>query len=295
MSDTTAKDYWSKHYFDEDYHRREWQAHPCAIERLWALQGGVARDDWFFRNHMNSTPVERAVSIGAGSAETEVEMLSKGYVGHFDLYDISPTGIEHAKQVATDRGFGDRITCHVVEPGVPQLLEQTYDLVMFVASLHHMPELDRTIQNVLRSMNDGAKFWAANEYIGPDRFAYPKEHRDIAVSFHAQLPLHLKLYGIESLEDCLPSAEDVAKADPSESPTSSMIVSTMKKYFPSLEVTPLYGSFAFVLFWGLEYDRLYDSDEGIRLVENVMRIDKAVVDSGMLPTYFAHLVAKAPS
>ena len=65
----------------------------------------------------------------------------------------------------------------------------------------------------------------------------------------------------------------------------------MQRIFPRLEIKPLYGSFAFMIFWGLNHDALYETPEGTELVRFILAMDKALVDGGMLPHYFAHLVA----
>ncbi|QFP61879.1 class I SAM-dependent methyltransferase [Brucella anthropi] len=285
-----ASSYWEKAYFDKSFNRAEWQAHPLTLKRLWELQGGSSREDWFFRTYLKSKPIRKAVSIGAGRAETEIEMLRKGYVEHFVLIDITKAGIEHAKHRAGELGFGDRVTCRVVEPGTPSLERDEYDLAMFVASLHHMSDVPASIKSVLKGVIPGGHLWCANEYIGPNRFNYPKDHVRITKAYYDLLPTDLCKHGRKEL--VLPTPDEVAEADPSEAPHSEEILKVFANIAPLYELTPLYGSFAFIIFWGLNHDALYETDEGKRLVEEVLRIDRSLVDGGVLPNYFCHLVAK---
>ncbi len=92
-STTKASAYWEGAYFDANFNRAEWQAHPLTLERLARIQGSLPREDWFFQNHLNSNPVQMAISIGAGRAEAEIEMLRKGYVEHFVLVDIAASSM----------------------------------------------------------------------------------------------------------------------------------------------------------------------------------------------------------
>jgi hypothetical protein len=62
--------------------------------------------------------------------------------------------------------------------------------------------------------------------------------------------------------------------------------------FSEVEITDLYGSFAFMLFWGLNHDALYETPEGAELVELILAMDQGLVECGTLPGYFAHLVAR---
>lgn len=284
--------FWSAAYFDTNAIRSEWQSHPMSLERLHRLQGGDFREDWFFKRYQNSTPIERAASVGAGRAETEVQMILKGHVRYFDLYDISPDGIYSAKATLEQHGLADRVTCHVVQPGVPVLPRSKYDLVMFVASLHHMPELPKTLVAAVDGLRENGHLWCVNEYIGPDRFNYPAHHVDVAARVHSRLPAEFRKHQLDFIE--LPTPEEVAAADPSEAPTSSKILPTMRAMFPKMEVKDLYGAFAFIIFWGLQHDALYDTEEGRVLVQHLLEIDEVLGESGFLPSYFAHLVVKKP-
>lgn len=282
--------FWGARYFDQAFQRAEWQAHPYALERLARILGGRMRDQWFAETYMGSKPAKRAIGIGVGRAETEIGLLVKGHVEHYDLYDISPVGLDYAKNVAERNGVGDRVTCHCADITKVDLPRDTYDLATFVASLHHMADLEATLWAVNGALRSEGLLFAASEYVGPDRFAYPEEHVRIARAFHRSLPDHLRKHRHPEL--LLPTAADVEAADPSEAPCSSQIMTTMARLFPRSEVTPLYGSLAFILIWGLDQDALYDTPDGRELMRFVLGMDQALVEAGVLPTYFAHIVAR---
>jgi SAM-dependent methyltransferase len=288
--DHTTADYWGSRYFDASFNRMEWQAHPHALERQFKLQGGMMREDWFAKNYLGAHPAKRALGIGVGRAETEIGLLVKGYVEHYDLFDVSPAGLQYAKEVATDLGIGDRITCQCCEIGAVTLPPEQYDLVTFVASLHHMARLEETLWAVNHALKTEGILWAANEYVGPDRFGYPETHLALVRAFFSGLPKRFRKHGLEILP--LPTPDEVAANDPTEAPCSSQIIPTMQGIFPRLEVKELYGSFAFMLFWGLDHDALYETSEGSDLVKLIMTMDQGLVDSGVLPGYFAHLIAR---
>ena len=289
MLDQTAADYWSSNYFSQAFNRAEWQAHPFSLERLTRLCDGKAREQWFGDKYCAGGKVKRALGIGVGRAETEIALLQIGAVERYDLWDISPVGLDYAKQTATERGFGDRVTCHLGDFAALDIQPEQYDLVTFVASLHHFADLANVLVNVRRSLAPGGLMWAANEYVGPDRFDYLPEHKRIAELFHAQLPAHLRKHAAPSIT--FPTAAEVTAADPSESPVSSLIVSTVKAVFPRVEIVPLYGCLPFTLFWGLDHDALYDTPEGRELVRFTLAMDVALTEAGVLPSYFAHIVA----
>ncbi len=288
MTNQTAADYWSSNYFSESFNRSEWQAHPYALARLKSLLDDKVREQWFADTYISDRTVKRALGIGVGRAETEIGLLATGKVEHYDLWDISPVGLEHAKAVATSHGWGDRVTCHHGDFSSFDLKPDTYDLVTFVASLHHFSDQPDILGKVRQGLKPGGLLWAANEYIGPDRFDYPPEHKRIAELFHARLPESLRKHGLPQI--IFPTAAEVEAADPSESPASSQIVDAMRTVFPNSKVVSLYGCLPFTLFWGLNHDALYDTIEGRELVRFVMDMDVALTDAGVLPAYFAHLI-----
>ncbi len=84
MLEQTAE-HWGQSYFSETFNRREWQAHPLSIQRQYELQGNLMREEWLFSRYLNRKRVQRAASLGAGRAETEIALLELGAVEHFDL------------------------------------------------------------------------------------------------------------------------------------------------------------------------------------------------------------------
>lgn len=248
------------------------------------------RDAWFATKYLQNGPAKRAIGIGVGRAETEIGLLGIGAVEHYDLFDVSPVGLEYAKSCAEKRGFGHKVTTHCMPISEANLPDDTYDLATFVASLHHMDPLEDTLRTVNRCLNKNGMIWCANEYIGPDRFNYPPEQADVARAFFRQIPEKLKNPWIKELT--FPTPEEVASVDPTEAPCSSMIEPFMRSMFPRFELTPLYGGFAFVVFWGLNHNALYETPEGAELVRYILAMDMSMTDAGFIPNYFAHIVVR---
>jgi hypothetical protein len=288
MSENNAADYWGENYYNEAFKRQKWQAHPPSLERMSILLGNKMRDDWFGENYVKNRPIKRALGVGVGRAETELGLLKNGAVEHFDLWDISPVGMQGAMEQARSWGMGDRLTCHIGDILESDLRSGEYGLVTFIASLHHMPELERTLCLVNRAMASEGLLWAA-EYVGPDRFNYPPEHAKFAHAFWDVLPAKPRNPRLTKLT--FPTPEEVEAADPSEAPCSSQIVPMMQRLFPQLDVKPMYGTFPFMVFWGLDHNALYETPEGRELVRYILAADTMLCDTGVLPHYFQYLVA----
>jgi hypothetical protein len=89
-----------------------------------------------------------------------------------------------------------------------------------------------------------------------------------------------------------PTAEEVIAVDPTESVHSSDIPRAINSTFRKVETLYTYGTFAFILFWGLLHDALYEAPMGAEFVETVMDIDAMLIDTGRIPHYFAYFVAE---
>jgi SAM-dependent methyltransferase len=282
----TTAEFWGPKYLDESFHRADWQAHPHAAARQRQLQHNMSREDWFVSTYMPQR-APRGLSIGCGVATTELAMLSKNQVDHFDLIDISPVGLEIARERAKALGIGERISCRTADFASVPLGEAKYDLIVFMSSLHHVAELGSMLCAANAALSPDGLIWAANEYVGPDRFAFPEEHVRYVRGFFRNLPERFRKFP----EIMFPTPQDVAEADPSESPCSSQILPLMRRLFPRLEVLDLYGTFAFMLSWGLNPDAIYGEEEGADIVKMILGLDRDLVLSGALPSYFVHLVA----
>jgi SAM-dependent methyltransferase len=289
MDSRITEAFWSKNYFSREFNRAEWQAHPYSIERQFDLQGGKSRERWFADNYLGNAPIGRALGIGVGRAETEVELIRIGAVLHYDLWDVSVDGLEYARDILRSDGLEDRVSLNHGDFETSHCEYDEYGLVTFVASLHHFSTPSRVIKMARDRLSIGGILWAANEYIGPDRFDYPDEIKSLAQGFHSHIPRVLQKHGLPFIQ--FPTVEEVIEADPSESPSSSILIESVNHIFGACEMLSLYGALPFVLFWGLNHEALYDTVEGRSLVQFILAMDIALTNSGVFPPYFAHIVA----
>ncbi len=284
----TAK-FWDREHFSPEMQRAEWQNHPLARERMVRLLGGRIRERWFTETYLPATGVERGLGIGVGAGATEMEILGSGAVRHFDLWDVSSAGLAAAREHAARYGAVDRLTTNVGDIHAADLGENRYDVITFIASLHHIDNLDAVLTQCHRALKPGGVLWAA-EYVGPDRFDFPPEHTALARDLFLGLDPALK----KSWEPHLrfPTRQEVIEADPTESIHSADIPAAIQRHFQQVDDTPTYGSFAFIMFWGLNHDAIYERPEGESLVRAILAIDEALIDAGKLPHYFRHIVAR---
>jgi SAM-dependent methyltransferase len=284
-----ASQYWDSRHFDPGYLREEWSFHPAAKDRLHKLLGYPSREEWFWNKYLSGRSGLRGIGIGVGLAQTELRLVTTGAFAHYDLYDVSPEALEQTRRDATAVGVSDKITCICKNIDELALGVERYDLVTFIASLHHMDDLDGLLRKCRAALKPGGLLWAV-EYIGPDRFQFPDKDTAWAKRFYRSIHPGLKKLWNTDLQ--FPTAEDVIKADPTEAIHSSQIPDAIHSVFHDVETIYTYGTFAFILFWSLLHDALYESPVGHEFVATVLDIDTMLIDSGQLPHYFAYFVAR---
>lgn len=288
MSDETiarTAEYWDR-YVSSSVNRAEWQAHPLTQERMRRQRDGYSIEEWFITKYLSGKRLRRGLGIGAGVASFELNLLQRNIVETYDLYDVSQGSLDQAKETARAMGVDDRVRCfcadvtHVAFTG-------TYDLVTFVSSLHHIENLETTLSHV-HSILSAEGLVLSIEYVGPDRFDFPDSDTRFARQLYRVLDPSLKAPWPELP---LPHPEDVIAADPTEAIHSSAIIETLQDIFEYVEVTPLKTSLAFILWWGLKHDALFDTEQGVDLARTVLALDELLVDAGDMPNYFAYLAA----
>lgn len=293
MDHSRTANHWDTQHFDPVFLRAEWSFHPYAKARLHRQLGGVAaREEWFYFRHLAGRSGLRALGIGVGLCESELRLLSTGAIARYDLYDVSPAALAGGKADAERLGLADKATFNCADIHQTDLEPGSYDLITFIASLHHIDDLEGILTKCRRALAPGGLLWAA-EYIGPDYFQFPDEHTELARRVFRILDPALKKPNTPEL--FFPSREEVISVDPTESVHSSDIESVMRRVWPDVEVIGTYGTFAFIMSWCMNQDAWYDTDLGREAFQTVLDLDTALIDSGQLPHYFAYFIARMPA
>jgi SAM-dependent methyltransferase len=263
--------------------RSEWQGHPAYRERRARSLHGRLDHEWLIAKFPN--PIERALGAGCGIAEFELKVLASGAVDHFDLFDVSAGSLEIARRSAEHLGLSDRITIH---HGDMFSASGNYGLVTFVGSLHHSLDVCQAVRFAHDILEPGG-FLYGDEYIGPRRFAYPLEHSELAKSLYRSLAPELRSPWPELPQ---PDPADVAAADPTEAVESDLIMSELHRQFPQVDSVPQHGALAFMLWWGLDHDALWESQLGREFASLLFDLDESLALSGRLPDYFSLISAR---
>src|SRR3954471_14957516 len=120
-------------------------------------------------------PYARSLEIGAGTGYFSLNLLQTGVIGEATVTDISPGMLATLEHNAAELGRDvETAACDAAE--LP-FADESFDLVLGHAVLHHLPDLDRCFAEFHRVLKPGGTlFFAGEPSRSGDRIArVPKE------------------------------------------------------------------------------------------------------------------------
>ncbi|HEX2123876.1 MAG TPA: class I SAM-dependent methyltransferase, partial [Thermoanaerobaculia bacterium] len=159
-----------------------WMEDPRVRKAIDEAIGGAdtpaSAGEWFLAR-LNGRTFDRGLSIGCGAGNLERAAIGLGVCKRVDAFDGSVHSLHIARQQAEKEGYGDRIRYFASDFNRPALPRNTYDIVFFNQSLHHVGKLEKLFRAILRAMTADA-FLYLDEYIGPSRTQW----NDVVIAPH---------------------------------------------------------------------------------------------------------------
>jgi ubiquinone/menaquinone biosynthesis C-methylase UbiE len=107
-----------------------------------------------------------ALEIGSGTGYFSLNLMQQGLIGRLTATDISPGMLEQLASTAAGLGLDD-VTTVVTEAETLPFDDESFDLVLGHAVLHHIPDLDRAFAEFKRVLRPGGRVVFAGE---PSRY-----------------------------------------------------------------------------------------------------------------------------
>jgi len=120
-----------------------------------------ARDRFVAVAGSGGWPYGRVLELGAGTGFFLLNLKQAGVVGEGHVTDISPGMVEAARRNA--RNLGYEVEGRVADAEAIPYDDDTFDLVVGHAVLHHIPDVEQAFREVLRVLRPGGRFVFAGE------------------------------------------------------------------------------------------------------------------------------------
>src|SRR5699024_8488166 len=108
-----------------------------------------------------SLPFGRVLELGAGTGFFSLNLKVAGLVEEVHVSDLSPGMVEAAKQNAERLGL--TIGGDVADAEALPFADDSFDLVVGHAVIHHVPDVEAALREVLRVLRPGGRFVIAGE------------------------------------------------------------------------------------------------------------------------------------
>lgn len=120
-----------------------------------------ARDRFYNVAGDEGWPYESALELGCGTGFFLLNLKLAGVLDEGHVTDLSPGMVEVAKKNGANLGFD--LEGRVADAETLPYDDDTFDLVIGHAVLHHIPDLDQAMGEILRVLKPGGRFVFAGE------------------------------------------------------------------------------------------------------------------------------------
>jgi len=277
---------------------RQWTELPQvarAINRRISGREEIDAYQYVIRRHLEGRlPLDRVLTLGCGGGELERGLAGHGMAREYVGLDIADGALERARAAAREAGL-DCIRYERADLDRLELPENAFDVVYGVFSIHHVRELERLMEQVARTLRSGGLF-VLNEYVGPTRFQWTPEQAALCNALLATLPERLRRLVTNPLRIkgaiWCPTEEELAAIDPSEAVRSSEIETVLAGRFDVIDRRPYGGTILHPLLADIAGNFESDDPAVASVLQALIRTEEALIESGLLPSDFALLVAR---
>ncbi len=110
-----------------------------------------------------STPFAHALEIGSGTGYFTLNLMLEGIIEQATCTDISQGMLDALAGNAERLGLGDRVATQVADAEALPFDDESFDLVLGHAILHHIPDLGQAFREFLRVLKPGGTLVFAGE------------------------------------------------------------------------------------------------------------------------------------
>lgn len=144
-----------------DVNERYHDAAAASYDAKWGIDfGEVGRDQTLQKlvkalGSKPDAPFERALEIGCGTGYFSLNLMQEGLISELVATDVSTGMLESLSATADTLGLGDRVETLQADAEELPFEDESFDLVLGHAVLHHIPDLAKAFSEFKRVLRPG--------------------------------------------------------------------------------------------------------------------------------------------
>jgi ubiquinone/menaquinone biosynthesis C-methylase UbiE len=156
-----------------DVNERYHDAAAASYDAKWGIDfGDIGRDQTLakLRKALGEIPEEPfadALEIGSGTGYFSLNLMQEGVIGRLTATDVSTGMLASLQGTAAELGLADRVETRQADAEELPFSDQSFDLVLGHAVLHHIPDLAKAFSEFNRVLRPGGSMVFCGE---PSRY-----------------------------------------------------------------------------------------------------------------------------
>lgn len=238
---------------------------------------------------------KRMLALGSGLASLEEWFVASGYVEHCVAFEASEVAVEKARARIAERGLSDRLVLRSDEVSEAGLADQSFDVVLVQAAIHHFFDIEEMFQLMHRVLKPDGIF-VYDEYVGPDHLLFDDHTLDLMDGIDACLDPHYRKSVLHNGESRTgvprPTLSQMLDMDPSEGVHASQILPLTYKYFDVIDRHDYGGTFLRPFFTGILQNFNFDDPRDQTIGRLIIYIEEVLLKHSIIQHSHTKIVAR---
>lgn len=230
--------------------------------------------DYFVDKYLSHSSQINMLSIGSGLGKEERKFAKYTDIfQHIQGIDIAKERIEIARQKAHELNYTN-ISYVVNSFEQEEFKPNSFDVILFHSSLHHLRDVENLLQNRVRPLLKKDGFLVIKEYVGPNRLQWTKQQLKQTNKLLKELPdQYKKRFKSEAVKHkaYCPGILRMLMIDPSEAVDSEAILPSLHQYFRVLEEHKMGGNISQPLFKDIAHNFLSEDQETKAILSHILK------------------------
>ncbi len=235
----------------------------------------------------------RGAFIGCNQNDRpEIKLYETGMFSEIVVMDIAKGLLDEQQKKAHAENI-TQVIYRQADFNTLVLQEDEFDYINAWGTIHHIKELEHFFHQIRKALKkDG--IMVIREYVGPDYLQFTDLQLRMVNTLLAIIPEELRMFpnqaGVKQTENRI-NKKKLMRMDPSESVRSSDIIKVMHNFMEVIEYRETGGTILHPLVNGIA-GNFEKSPEGEGVLQALIDMEKALIQSRMLPSDYVYMVVR---